>query len=193
MALSYQLGKGPEEPGFGVGNFFSFFTVQSNLLAVVALAAAAIVPPSERSPWLEALRGAAVLYMAITGLVFALFLAGDQHHLHTDTLLVNFVVHRLLPVVMFVDWILDPPNLRLPRRVALAWLAYPLAYLGYTLIRGAAVDWYPYPFVDVSALGYGGVTLRCALLLVGMLAAAAAVDAIGNHRSRAVVAARLAH
>jgi hypothetical protein len=35
----------------------------------------------------------------------------------------------------------------------LAWLAYPAAWLGYTLIRGASVDWYPYPFVDVSQLG----------------------------------------
>jgi hypothetical protein len=33
-------------------------------------------------------------------------------------------------------------------------LIAPLAYGVYTLARGPLVDWYPYPFIDVSKLGY---------------------------------------
>jgi hypothetical protein len=35
-----------------------------------------------------------------------------------------------------------------------AWLSplYPLAWLAFTLIRGAVINWYPYPFIDVTKL-----------------------------------------
>lgn len=54
----------------------------------------------------------------------------------------------------------------------------------YTLVRGEIVDWYPYPFVDVSRLGYAGVLGRSVFLLAGMIAAAAAFAWIGNLRVR---------
>jgi hypothetical protein len=108
-----------------------------------------------------------VLYMAITGVVFALLLSGLQQELQTSLEWVNFVVHKLMPVVLVADWLIDPSRHRLPRWTVLAWLAYPLARLGYTLVRGEAVDWYPYPFVDVSELGYGGVLGRSVVLAIG--------------------------
>jgi hypothetical protein len=80
--------------------------------------------------------------------------------------------------------LLDPPRHRLPLRLSAAWLAYPAAWLAYTLVRGADTGWYPYPFVDVDKLGYGGVAWRCALLLVGLAAAACAFLAVGNARAR---------
>ena len=52
----------------------------------------------------------------------------------------------------------------------------------YTLVRGASVDWYPYPFVDADRHGYGGVFLNSLFLLVGMIVAAAAFVWIGNRR-----------
>jgi TRAP-type C4-dicarboxylate transport system permease small subunit len=52
-----------------------------------------------------------------------------------------------------------------------AWaLVWPLAWIGYTLAHGAATGWYPYDFLDVSALGYA-VALRN-LAFVVLLAAA---------------------
>ena len=47
---------------------------------------------------------------------------------------------------------------------------FPLAYFGYSLIRGAIVDWYPYPFMDVNRHGYDGVALIAVLLAVAMAA-----------------------
>lgn len=84
---------------------------------------------------------------------------------------------------MVADWLVDPPRHRLPLWVAGAWLAYPAAWLAYTLVRGEIVDWYPYPFVDVSELGYGGVLLRCAALLVGFVVAALAFVVLANWRA----------
>jgi hypothetical protein len=59
-------------------------------------------------------------------------------------------------------------------------------------VRGASVDWYPYPFVDVSRHGYGGVSLRAAFLLVGFAAAALAFMLIGNRRAASPAGERLA-
>lgn len=54
------------------------------------------------------------------------------------------------------------------------WLAlvFPLAWSIFTLFRGEVVDWYPYPFIDVTEHGYGRVLLNmsgiaAAFLLVG--------------------------
>ena len=129
------------------------------------------------------MRGAVTLYITITGVVFALLLAGLQESLDTHIAWVDFTVHKLMPVVLVADWLIDPPRHRLSFRIGLAWLLYPLAYLVYTLIRGARVDWYPYPFLDVSRHGYGGVLLSCAVMLVGFVAAAWAFVAAGNWRA----------
>ena len=183
IAMTYQFAT-TASSGFQKANFFSFFTIQSNILGVVALLLLVLVRRAERTPAFDGARGAAVLYMAITGVVFALLLTGLQEELQTTIPWVDFVVHKLMPVVLVVDWLLDPPRHRLPRWTALASLAYPLAWLAYTLPRGEIVDWYPYPFVDVSTHGYRSVLASCVVLTIGFAAAAFALLWIGNRRVR---------
>ena len=158
VAISYQFATlRSEVPTFSPANFFSFFTIQTNLLAIAMLGLVVIVRPAERTARFDAVRGAVTLYITITGVVFAVLLAGLQESLDTHIAWVDFTVHKLIPVVLVADWLIDPPRHRLPFGIGLAWLLYPLAYLVYTLIRGAEVDWYPYPFLDVAKHGYGGV------------------------------------
>jgi hypothetical protein len=62
---------------------------------------------------------------------------------------------------------------------------FPLAWLAFTLIRGAFLDWYPYPFIDVVANGYGKVSLNCvfiALFFVALAAGATALDRLLSRR-----------
>jgi hypothetical protein len=70
-AIAYQYASLVGRPEFRPANFFSFFTIQSNVLAVAILALAAVVRREERSLAFDALRSAVTLYMAITGVVFA--------------------------------------------------------------------------------------------------------------------------
>lgn len=63
---------------------------------------------------------------------------------------------------------------RLRWQDAPAWLIYPLAYVAYTLARGAVMNWYPYPFLDVTQLGYLTVlwhivVLTCGFFGIGLL------------------------
>ena len=93
-------------------------------------------------------------------------------------------MHTLIPVVLVVDWLIEPARRELPLWVAGAWLAYPIAWFAYTLIRGANVDWYPYPFVDVARHGYDRVALNAVLLVVAFAVGAVAFLVVGNWRAR---------
>ena len=184
VAMTYQFASLNQRPGFSAANFFSFFTIQSNILAVAILSLTALVPRAMRTPLFDGVRGAVTLYMVITGVVFALLLSGLQEELQTTIPWVDFVVHKLMPVVLVADWLLDPPRHRLRLRVVVAWLAFPLVWFAYTLARGASVDWYPYPFVDVMRHGYGRVLVNGVVMCVGMALAALAFAWLGNRRAR---------
>jgi hypothetical protein len=183
VAMTYQFAKLNGSASFSPGNFFSFFTIQSNILAATMLMLTALIRRDERSRVFDAVRGAATFYITITLVVFALFLSGLQEDLDTHIAFVNFVVHYLIPVVLVVDWFLDPPRHRLGLGVALAWLAYPLVWFAYTLARGSWTDWYPYPFVDVTRHGYAGVLARGVVFILAFGIGAAAFAMLGNRRS----------
>jgi hypothetical protein len=185
VAMTYQLARLQGHPSFrGADNFFSFFTIQSNIGAATVLVLTALVRPAERSRSFEAVRAAATFYIAITGLVFALLLSGLQEQLDTHNAFANAVVHYVIPIAAVVDWLIDPPRHRLSARIAVAWLAYPLAWFTYTLIRGSVVGWYPYPFVDVSEHGYGRVLVNAVVFLVAFLAGALAFAWLAARRGR---------
>ena len=172
----------------GLGNFFSFFTILSNILGTLvffAAAGAALATQGKAVP--DLLRGAAALYLVITGIVYGIALA----HYDTPEVIpwVNMVVHRLTPAVFAADWLIDPPRRapRFPR--ALAWLVFPLLYLLYTLVRGAVVDWYPYPFLDPRVNGNAAVAVGCVLVAAAFLAVAWLLCWTAGRRIRATTAA----
>ena len=51
----------------------------------------------------------------------------------------------------------------------LAWSGYPLVYFGYVLLRGQMIGFYPYPFIDVAALGYEQVLLNALVMLAAFM------------------------
>ena len=132
--------------GHSVTNFFSFFTIESNIIGVAALLAA---------PRFPLLRGAATCYMMITGIVYVFLLAGVDVDITIGW--VNTVLHYVMPLVLLLDWFLFPSEIRPSMATTMAlWLIYPFAYLGYTFVRGAITGWFPYPFLNPSS---GPVTL----------------------------------
>jgi hypothetical protein len=161
-------------------NFFSFFTIESNLLAIVVLLVGGLFDPQSKR-WAY-VRGAATLYMVITGVVYAALLANEEVGLTAAW--VNSAMHQVTPAVLLADWVCFLPWSRASYRAALGWLAFPLVYLAYSLSRGAAVNWYPYPFLDPRHPGgYGRVAAFAVVLAVLMALLAAAVNAVGRKRA----------
>jgi FAR-17a/AIG1-like protein len=170
--------------GLNLTHFFSFYTNLSNLLAGwVLLWSAFVAADGPRGDALAILRLMAVINMTIVGVVFAVLL----RNLPLGALLpwVNIVLHYIMPCVMLLDWVLWPPRRPLPITALAACLPFPLLYLGYTLARGHAFGWYPYPFLNpAKAGGYAGVTAYAVGITALFLIVGFALMAIANKRLR---------
>jgi hypothetical protein len=122
-----------------------------------------------------------VTYLAVVGLVFAVLL----RNVDVGSLLpwVNTVLHTVMPIAVVVEWIAQPPSARIGRRQVVTWLVLPLVYLVYVLGRGAAVGWYPYPFLaPATAGGSRGVAAYVLGIVLVFAASGWAVAAVGNAR-----------
>ncbi|MET3811478.1 Pr6Pr family membrane protein [Arthrobacter sp. UYEF3] len=159
-------------PGASAANYFSYFTIESNVIAIITLAIAGTCAWTGQNPrWLDLLRGAATIYMTITGIVYSLLLSNID--VNTPIPWINVVLHYTMPTIMVIDWLVDLPKTRIPLRTSLIWLGFPLLYLMYSLARGPIVGWYPYPFLDPRIGGYAAVATMSLAIAAGALVFAA--------------------
>ena len=170
--------------GFNVVNFFSFFTNLSNLLAaiVLVLGARRLWRPTSTGPD-ERLRALSAVSMAVVGIVFSLLLRDVD--LGALRPWINTLLHHVMPCVVLLDWLLQPPRTRLGGRQLLWTLVFPMAYLVYTLVRGSRTGWYPYPFLNPANVGgYGGVAVYAAGIALTFGLAGWGLLALGNRLGR---------
>lgn len=179
VAIIVQFADAARRPGFRPLNFFSFFTIESNILAAAVFAFGAIAQwrGKKPGPRFAVLRGAAVLYMVTTGIVYNVLLSGLEDSLQTPLGWVNVVLHDLFPLAVLLDWLADLPRTRIAHRKVLLWLIFPAIYAAYSLVRGPIAHWYPYPFLDPRTHGYARVAAMCVIIAVviyglGLLVAA---------------------
>ncbi len=168
-----------------LGNYFSYFTIQSNIIIAVILIVGATRPRSSLPDWWDDLRGAAALYIGVTGIVFALFLSNLSAEVGTSDQWVNWVLHDLTPVVGVLDWLLIRSQGRARRLRFVWWLVYPVVYLVFTLARGRLVGWYPYPFIDPTLPGgYSRLIGSTGLVVIVIVLVALIIDILGRLRDR---------
>ncbi len=162
-AVYAQLRYGMKSAHFSAANFFSFFTIESNIFGAVVLLASVFV----RNKKLDYLRGAATLYMVITGVIYMILLSGAD--VQTPLLWVNIVLHYAFPIALLLDWIIYKPAHAVSFKKSLVWLIFPVVYAVYSLVRGHFTQWYPYPFINVEKLGYASMLLNCLIIAAGMV------------------------
>ena len=162
--------------------FFSYFTVESNLLVLLSAATLALNPQRDGALW-RVLRLDALLGIAVTGVVFTTVLSGLVQHSGIGTW-VNAGFHYVSPLMALLGWLLFGPRPRIDTRTLLLAFAWPVAWLVYTLIRGAITAWYPYPFLNAHELGYARVAVNIAVILVGASAFALLLWRVDEHLPR---------
>ncbi len=169
--------------GYNIVNFFSYFTNLSNLFAAVVLLMGAAASWTGSRPPGDLARAIAVVNMAVVGVVFAILLRNvDLGDLRPW---VNTVLHYVMPCVVVIDWLLSPPKAKLGLKPFLRVLVIPVLYIGYVLVRGSLVQWYPYPFLNpMNVGGYSGVTAYVVGIAAAFIIAAGALLAIGNRPGR---------
>jgi hypothetical protein len=149
-------------------NVFAYFTIQSNLIIAATCLALALRPDSD-STWLRTFRLTGLACIVITGVVYNTALAGLVE-MHGWGLVADRILHIAVPVLAVVGWLVFGPRRLVSWRIV--WLAfvYPLAWVAFTLARGAAVHWYPYPFIDIDSHGYARVALNIVAITVLFIA-----------------------
>jgi hypothetical protein len=169
-------------------NFFSFFTIESNVASAVVLliGAALIVTRKGGDPqWFTIFRATIVTYMVVTGVVYNLLLRNVELPQGTTVPWSNEVLHVVAPLWMLLDWLFAPGRRELVWRTIWVVIVFPLVWVVYTLVRGpitpneltGATYWYPYPFLDphLSANGYLSVAFYVILIAVVVGISAAGV------------------
>ena len=146
--------------------FFSYFTILTNILATAALLAPTLAPSTFAGRALSRpfVRAAIAVYIVIVALVYHTVLA-SQWNPQGLQFIVDKSLHYVMPVAFLADWLLfsEKGNLRL--QDAPKALAFPIAFAIWTLGRGLVVETYPYPFLNVNALGYPAVFLNLLVLM----------------------------
>lgn len=172
---------------FATANFFSYFTVQSAIAAVITLTVAgiyALAAPHDPA-WLGIVRTMVTVYLLVSGIVFGLIVAqASTRDYRVDVPWSDTLLHFVVPGLAVIAWTTDSiiaVNPRVPWSTVGWVLVYPTIWLAYTLARGADVGWYPYFFLDEAQVGGAiGVAFYCALVLVIFVALTAALVAINR-------------
>jgi hypothetical protein len=136
-------------------SYFSFFTILTNILVAAVLTFTRWGPSSGWGSFFSrpTVQTATATYIAIVGITYSLLLrelwspTGAQK-------LADVLLHDGMPVIFMLFWLIWVHKERLGWKDAVTWLIYPFSYLIYLLIRGAFTGLYPYPFIDVTSLGY---------------------------------------
>ena len=147
-----------------VVDYLSFFTIWSNI--VVAIVAGYFVyRPRAASPRFQTIWLSALLMISVTGLIYHFALA-DLVDTQGAAAVSNACNHILTPLAFVLAWLIVGPREWISLNLIMASFILPLSWILLTLIRGAIVDAYPYPFVNVVKLGYGPVLMNLVVILL---------------------------
>lgn len=151
--------------------FFSYFTIQSNLLVGVTTGMLAFNPQRSGRVW-SVIRAASMCGITVTIAIYHVVLSSFAAF-EGLAAVSNIALHYVVPIFAIVGWIAFGPRDRLSATTLLWAAIWPVAYMIYTFLHGAATGFYPYPFVNVDRLGIGSVLLNAVAVTLLLMAVGA--------------------
>lgn len=163
--------------GSSLANFVSYFTIESNILVLVT-SALLVHRPDRGGTAFGVLRLGSLTAITVTGVVYATLLAGNADFEGAEWWF-DKIFHYVVPVMTVIGFVALRPRTRL-ERTALWSLAFPVAWLAYTLVRAEVADPVyaltptttapvPYGFLDVAELGGLTVSSICLVMTAGFV------------------------
>lgn len=147
--------------------FFSYFTTTTNTLVAVTTTIALC---ATQTKWGSAcIKPSAItaitVYIMVVGLVYDVVLRplGHRQGLARAG---SELVHSAVPLLYIIYWLAYATKGNVTWRSSIRWLLYPFIYLVFIFIQGMITNWYPYPFMNIVKIGYGGFWLNCFYLLL---------------------------
>lgn len=167
FSLQVSLSAGRDVFG-ALGSYFAFYTILTNIALV-------LIYLSE--VW--SIRGLAIFRhpivrgsMAASIALVNLYVFFVLRHLYNPTGLLELsdrLLHYVAPLLYLIWWAVGQKHGLLRWRHLPIMLLPTLIYFIVVMARGAWLHRYPYPFLNIDELGWGGV-LQGALLMAGFLA-----------------------
>ena len=152
-----------EHGGFGATSlvYLGYFTILTNILVALAFSVGFYKEGSAVKAFFNhpSVRAAIALYIGVVAVVYYAALA-SAHNPEGPSAVLNVFLHAILPLLYIIDWLVHAGNGKMSFKHLPLWVLYPLAYAIFNIVRGAWTGFYPYPFLNISELGYGGVGLN---------------------------------
>jgi hypothetical protein len=164
--------------------YFSFFTVQSNLMASGSLLLGAWygLRRSHGPAQFAVLRCGVAVYMVVTSVVYHMpfnVITLDQPVTVTWA---NTVLHLIAPAYLLVDFLLAPGRTHVRWNRFWIIMTYPVGWIIYTMVRAPLVNWYPYPFLNPRFSQEGNLSVAGYLVVIALFIAAVDLVMIGLSR-----------
>lgn len=165
----------------GLVAYFGYFTVLTNIFValvctagVMARGSTTMATTSRPRLYRPMIVGCATTAIVLVGIVYHLLLRKIWSPQGAQWL-ADVLLHYAVPLGAVVHWLVyaraadGAAAERLPAWAPLAWCVYPLAYVVYVIARGEWLGSYPYPFIDVSVLGYTQALVNTTWLLTAFI------------------------
>lgn len=155
----------PDQGAIGrVLDFFTYFTIWSNIIVAVVMTMLAL-NPTRNTFWFRVVRLDALLMITVTGIIYNAVLAASAKNQGLEVIS-NFLEHVATPALTFAIWLVAGPRNWINWRTIWAALIIPVIWLAWALARGAVIDAYPYGFLNVAAYGYPTVLLNVLYIII---------------------------
>jgi hypothetical protein len=147
--------------------FFSFFTILSNILAVLCFAASVFTGSTKFLAFFSSpkIQTAVALYMLVVAVIYIGILEALWAPRGVMRVL-DRLLHYVMPALFLIHWALSVPKGRTQYSDAARWLVFPFLYAAYVFIRGAITGEYPYPIMNAAELGYPAALRNTSVVLI---------------------------
>lgn len=142
--------------------FFSYFTIDSNLLVALCSTSILCFPATSAGKFFTkpSVIAAISVYITVVALIYNTILR-FLWVLQGWAMILNELLHVVVPVMFVIYWTFFVSKAQLKWSHLWFWLTYPFLYTIFVLVRGSFADFYPYPFLNVTKLGIEKVLLNC--------------------------------
>ncbi|MDO4544199.1 MAG: Pr6Pr family membrane protein [Clostridia bacterium] len=178
-----QCGPFTSAPNFST---LRYYTLISNLLIAGYFSFAAIWAGKGRPAPLPTFKGALIMGITVTGLVFHIMLSGLDFGMGDDSGLgiggtaqavANQLLHTVTPIMAVLDWLIFDKKGGYGKLAPLQWVIIPDVYFVLATIYGFTIGTpfyggsrFPYFFIDYDIQGVGGVLLYALALNLAFIA-----------------------
>jgi hypothetical protein len=166
-------------------NFFSYFTVLTNLLAALCLSFVLLAPASPPGRFFSkpTTIAAIALYILIVGITYNAILRSIWEPKGLQRW-VDEGLHVVVPLLFVLFWLICVRKKMLDWTHPFRWLAFPAVYLVYALLRGEYSGFHAYPFINTTELGYGRVLLNATGIMLAFIATGLLFVAVDKRMER---------